>query len=66
MSMSGTYSTYHMTLAWPEFIAEGRTGLSFCTHRALSVDEVDTLSLKVSENRHTLMMLKHIQMPSSK
>ena len=60
------YYTYCTTLSWPEFIAEGMAGLSFCTHCALSIDEVDELSHKISEIIHNLKLLKRLQMWSSK
>ena len=60
------YYAYHTTLSWPEFVAEGMAGLSFCTRCALLIDEVDELSHKISENRHNLKLLKRIQMWSSK
>ena len=34
-------------LLWPEFVAEGMAGLSFCACCALSTEEVDELSHKV-------------------
>ena len=60
------YYAYHTTLSWPEFVTEGMAGLSFCTHCALSIDEVNELSHKISEKRHNLKLLKCIQMWSGK
>ena len=53
---------YHTMLLYPEFIAEGMTGLNICI-RALLIDEADELSQKISEY---LDKLKCIEMWSSK
>ena len=58
------YYACHAML-WPEFIAEGMVGLNFCAS-ALTIDEADKLSQKVSEHRHNFKLSKCIQMWSSK
>ena len=52
-SMGGMYYANHTILLWPRFVTEEMAGLRFCTH-ALSIDEINGLSHKVSENRHNL------------
>ena len=47
MIMGDMYYAYHMMLLWPWFIMEGMTGLSFYTHGASSIDEVDEISNKM-------------------
>ena len=63
--MSITHA-YHTILLWPWFVTEGTAGQSFFSHCALSIDEVDELNHKISENTHNLKLLKYIQMWSSK
>ena len=65
MGMGGVYYAYHTTLLWLHFVTEGMAGLSFCSCYALLIDEVNELSHKISENRHSSKLLKHIQMRSS-
>ena len=66
MCLGGTYYTYHTTLLWPWFVTEGMAGLSFYAHFALLIDKVDKLCHKINENRPNLMLLKCIQVWSSK
>ena len=49
-----------------EFVAEKMPGLNFCTHCALSIDEVNEVSQNTTETRHKLKLLKCIRMWSSK
>ena len=56
------YYLCHTMSLWPEFIAEVTVGLSFGTHCAVSIDEFNELSHKISENRRNLKMLKCIEM----
>ena len=54
--MGGTYYAYHTMLSWLGFVAKEMTGLSFCTHCALLIDEFN--QHKISEkNRHHLKLL---------
>ena len=56
--MSITHA-YHTMLLWPWFVTEGTAGLSFCSHCALSIDEVDELNHKISENRQFKVVKTH-------
>ena len=49
MSTGSMDYAYHTTLLWPSFVTEGTGGLSFCARCALSIDELDKISHKVSE-----------------
>ena len=40
---------YLYIFLWPDFIDEGTAGLNICVHFALSIDEVNVLSQKISK-----------------
>ena len=48
--------SYNVILC-PKFVSEGKAGLNFCAHCALSIDEVDEISQKINEARHKLKLL---------
>ena len=43
----GTYYTYQTMLLWPEFVAEGTTGLSFCACLPYRLKSTNSVTRKV-------------------